>query len=572
VAAAGDVNGDGFGDVIVGAPGWGSSRGGVFADRGRALVFTGARGGPSNLPVWTVDGDRAYATLGSSVDGAGDVNGDGFADVIVGEYGFSAGGQPWRGRARVFPGSRSGPRTAQAWEFSGQAEEYLGEVVAGIGDVNGDGLGDVLIGGRVRTLVFHGRRGGLARLPSWVGPPNPLSVRGAGDVNGDGYDDVVFVGGPQTLLYMGSPAGLSREPAWAGRSALSAAGGGDVNGDGFGDLLLGPPDITSTTASLFLGSAEGLPLVAAWETPSSLQFSNFFGLSLSIAGDVNHDGFDDLLIATSTLVERDRPRGPAVILYLGGSGGPSRAIDWAGRVPGFGIERVVAMAGDVDGDAAADVLYGMPDLDGNAGRVSMFRLGAGYPVPAIAHEATQGVVTLGIPISLEARVSDITHSVSRVEIRYRLVEDVEPSAPIVMDQVSSGLYRGVIPAKFEGSGLVYSIRATDDYGLVGETVLVGIEFAYPGSAAAPFRVEVRPETPGRPGGIVFTLTRPGPARVRAFDARGRLVATLLDETSLSAGRHEAMFGGGGSRLPSGVYFYRVDTSDGSKTGRYLVFR
>ncbi len=568
VDGAGDVNGDGFGDVIIGAPGWGPD----FSDRGRAVVYVGSPAGLSATPDWSLEGTRDLAALGISVAGAGDVNGDGYGDVIVGEPGFSGGSRPYRGRAWILPGSRQGLRTQQAWTIAGDAaSEQLGESVAGAGDVNGDGLDDVLICSETRTIVVLGRTGGIdGRDPAWVGPPSWRPV-GAGDVNRDGYDDVVLPSGGQTLLYLGSPSGLGDAPVWRGPSALSAAGGGDVNGDGYSDLVLSSGFAVPGEAWVYLGTPQGFPLASSWtiRDPSFPRYG--FGLSLSIHGDVNRDGYDDILVSDETYYF-----GPSVFCYLGrGSGQPS-APDWAGR-EGLSpnIELSVALCGDVNGDGDSEVLAADPSGYTLGGSVRLFHLGRGFPGPRLEHELVN-LGTEGAPLVLEATVVDHTDYVSRVEIVHRSAFDEGYREPIVMDRVEGDFYRGTIPGQLVRGGLLYFIRAIDNYGIVMQTIPIDVDLIPASAAAKPsalsFRVRLGAGPWGNPDRILFSTTRAGPARVRLYDVQGRLVGSLLDAAGLAAGSHVVPLSGAGLRHASGIYFYRVDTIDGSRSGRLLLTR
>ncbi|HEY3352732.1 MAG TPA: integrin alpha, partial [Polyangia bacterium] len=136
VAAAGDVNGDGYADVIVSAPYFQPTAFG--ADRGRVYVFLGGPAGLAATPAWTVTGDQDYARFGLVVAGAGDVNGDGFDDVIIGAPFYDHGAAD-TGRATVYLGSAAGLGATPAWTIYGDAAGALLGAVAGAGDVNGDG-------------------------------------------------------------------------------------------------------------------------------------------------------------------------------------------------------------------------------------------------------------------------------------------------------------------------------------------------------------------------------------------------------------------------------------------------
>jgi MYXO-CTERM domain-containing protein len=136
VSSAGDVNNDGYGDVIVGS---------LYIDLlpGRACVYLGNASGLEAAPIWTTDGESANARFGSSVAGAGDVNGDGYGDVIVGA---ARGGASAQGRVYVYFGKASGVEAAPAWTVDGAVFYSLGDSVGGLGDINNDGRGDVFAG------------------------------------------------------------------------------------------------------------------------------------------------------------------------------------------------------------------------------------------------------------------------------------------------------------------------------------------------------------------------------------------------------------------------------------------
>ena len=174
VATAGDVNGDGFSDVIVGA--WKYDNGEL--NEGRASVFLGSSNGLGLAPGWMAESNQANANFGASVASAGDVNGDGFFDVIVGATGFAATANN-RGRAFLYLGSASGLAATPAWTADGGPASELGRSVATAGDVNGDGFSDVIVGAwqasngqasEGQAFVYHGSALGLASTPRRLGP------------------------------------------------------------------------------------------------------------------------------------------------------------------------------------------------------------------------------------------------------------------------------------------------------------------------------------------------------------------------------------------------------------------
>jgi hypothetical protein len=252
VAGAGDVNGDGYGDVIAGAENYGAGQ----SQEGAAFVFLGSAAGIANgnpgSAATQIEANQATALLGGSVPGRGDTNGDGYADVIVGARLYDA-GQADEGAAFVFLGSASGvadgnPVTAAAQLESDQGASQFGSSVSGAGDTNGDGYADVIVGAHQydagqtdegAAFVFRGSASGVAdggpataaaQLESNQGSARAgFRVAAAGDVNGDGYGDVIVSSycttpGPTTRAPCSSTTAALRGSATAARHRVRAPG------------------------------------------------------------------------------------------------------------------------------------------------------------------------------------------------------------------------------------------------------------------------------------------------------------------------------------------------------------
>ncbi len=209
-------------------------------NEGRAYLYRGSATGLAAAPVWTAEGNQEEAFYGRAVASAGDVNGDGYADVVVGAL-FYDNDQLDEGRAFVYHGSPLGLGIGAAWTAeSNQEFADYGHSVASAGDVNGDRYSDVIVGAILydngqfregRVFAYQGSAAGLLASPVWTAESNQgdadfgFSVASAGDVNGDGFADVVVgaqrydnvesVEGHTWLYYGNGGDGLDRIPRQA---------------------------------------------------------------------------------------------------------------------------------------------------------------------------------------------------------------------------------------------------------------------------------------------------------------------------------------------------------------------
>ena len=337
VSGAGDVNGDGNNDLLVGAAY--NMEGGAYA--GAAYLVLGPVSGDLDLSLADAKlvGEESFDFAGTSVSGAGDLNNDGNADLLVGAYHESEGGYG-AGAAYVVLGPVTGDldlSLADAKLVGEEGYDAAGGTVSGAGDVNGDGNDDVLVGASSYAEV--GTPYGAAYL--MLGPVTGTldlsladaklvgaevgdvagSVCRAGDVDGDGHVDLLvgapgndeggfnagaayFVLGPVTgtLDLSLADAKLVGEEDWE-YAGLSVSGAGDVDDDGHDDLLVGAPadpiyaPSSTGAAYLVLGSVSGtLDLSLADAKLIGEDAGDLAGFSVSGVGDVNVDGNDDLLI------------------------------------------------------------------------------------------------------------------------------------------------------------------------------------------------------------------------------------------------------------------------------------
>jgi MYXO-CTERM domain-containing protein len=384
----GDINQDGYTDLFVAAP---------------AAVRLGSPAGPGEPIRWAIDTEGWINAAAS----AGDVDGDGLQDVITGEGDYSSNTSD--GRVRIFRGSASTLPTAWRSIESGERQTsenpdvHFGFAVASAGDVNADGYADILYGAPFfdttpfspgldlgLARVHHGSSTGLS-APAWSVSGNQYGRMGwdvdsAGDVNDDGYSDVI-VTAPEdrtAAVYHGSASGLSTSPSTAlpREYYRTVAGAGDVNGDGFSDVVVGA-EYVAPAGGVFIhhGSANGVPV-----TPSESLYGTEFGQTgfgrwVDGGGDVNGDGYSDVLVGSrSNPVEALDDRAFA---FLGSPCGLSRDPLVIDLQPEDDVGVDVRYLDDLNGDGRSDFAV---FADGEA---NIF-FGAPRPTPECAPSGSGG--------------------------------------------------------------------------------------------------------------------------------------------------------------------------------------
>jgi hypothetical protein len=405
--ALGDYDGDALPDLAIGSPGW---RPGGNVPFGRAICHYGDPLGLRTSFTWSITGTQGSAFFSERMANAGDVNGDGADDLLVGAPKYSAGGMAFVGQVWLFLGQGPQPigcaNAAPPWRITGTPPEFdLGGELAGVGDVNGDGYEDFVVKVFETFPVVRLHRGGPMgpeRTSMWeVSGPRATPydfawiVAGAGDVNGDGYDDVLisengdfqfYTSSPTTFvpgyvrIYHGGPVLPDTTFDWEARLlspnpvdfGWAAAGIGDVNEDGIDDVAVGAPGHTPSTYGNdpfpaangavyvwygpLLGTAD--ETTADWIATSD-QADDRFGASLGRAGDVDGDGIDDLLVGAPV---RDGLFDHAGATYLWRGSAPSGL---AGGTPGTTGNAAWSATGQWDLAYFGALLAGNGDLDGD---------------------------------------------------------------------------------------------------------------------------------------------------------------------------------------------------------------
>lgn len=358
VSMASDVDGDGVNDILVGAPESGTGDGKVF-------LFSGYSGGL--LKKWVSDDFNSW--LGSSVSLGGDVDGDGMGDILIGQSNYD-GYYDQAGAVLLYSSALFGE--IRFWEGGGK-NYYLGYSVSLGGDIDGDGRADVLIGEsgynnkRGRARVYSGGAGSL--LYTFYGDPQDGAEFGASvafgpDADGDGKDDIL-IGQPfwgvtsirdngKAYLYSSADGSLIR--SWQSPTdedqlfGKSVSLGPDADGDGLADVLIGAPGKDNTVdGSVYLYSSATGNLIRGYHS-----FHEHFGESVSLGPDVDGDGLADILIGDTNVVDSD---GKAY-LYSSASGVYLKM--WSGVDCDFDFGKAVVLGGDINGDGYPDALIGAP--------------------------------------------------------------------------------------------------------------------------------------------------------------------------------------------------------------------
>ena len=368
VSSAGDINGDGFDDLIVGT--YKNDGGGNYA--GAAYVVFGAATGLTSVNLtdvaagtggFKITGETANDYAGKSVSSAGDVNGDGFDDLIVSGH-FNGAGNTYVGAAYVVFGATSGITAVNldtialgtgGFKITGEtSNDFAGESVASIGDVNGDGFDDIIVG-----AVGGDAGGGYAGAAYVV-------FGAAGGITAVDLDTIA----------LGTGGFKITGEALNDRAGLSVASAGDVNGDGFDDMLVGAAfndagGANAGAAYVVFGAASGITSVDLDNVAAGTGgfkiigevADDLAGLSVSSAGDVDGDGFDDLIVGASRNDAGDTYAGAAYVVF---------GADFTGQVDFLGTdgndsltgtganEILIGGRGDdtIDGAGGGDVIIG----------------------------------------------------------------------------------------------------------------------------------------------------------------------------------------------------------------------
>ena len=537
VAWLGDVDQDGFDDFIVGRPA-GDCVGGPCLS-GSAGVYSGLTGAVlHNLSMGVAnDGFGTTVAFGWSLAVLGDVDGDGGSDLII--------GAPWwndqAGAAYVMsPASGKLIRTLEGPSPGAR----LGEAVGGCGDVNGDGAADALVAVPNQNQIYgslkmlSGATGSTVfevdSLKYWISP----TVAGLPDINGDGVRDYALgapccdPNGAATVYSGASGDTIVRVEGYSADRFGASIGAGTLRDPSAPDLVVGAP-LEGRIGAIHLFSMNG-----ALESSLFGEAPGRFGAAIAVGGDANGDGRPDLVVGAPDVLHDNAFVGAAYVYAL--------------------VDRLPARA----------------SLEGEA---TMVHLGAGGPEVCFRLEPPDGHSADEVILR-----SVVVRPASSAGPDFREIRAIVESSGTVDDP--DHLFAAETRACFSRQDLQ---RLYPDLPAGTHHVLITLEGNLEDGSRvsaptiltldipAASKVAVAPNPMRSEGSLTFRTATTGGVRVDLFDARGRHVRELLARPNAAAGYHSIVLDGhdrSGHRLAAGVYFYKVDTPDGSTTGRVVLLK
>ncbi len=367
----------------------------------RAYGRAGTVVGATSSPTWEFVVGHRDTPVDSSYGRIKDFDGDGYDDLAVGAYGANySPTSEVRGAVYIYRGSPSGLSSVPL-ELPPSSVFEFGATALHAGDLNGDGLADLVVANANdlpllppygeasgSVCVFYGRRSGLSATPDLLLrlPSGSIGIGGMGfamavvhDINGDGFDDVAISDGWTAWLYLGGPSGIHTipdgsdpsppDPSVTGAPLVEDLGSvGDVNGDGYADVFTaqdnaGVDGATTGVGALYWGTNRDSPTTSPALIPPPRQVAGmnaFFGLASSSIGDYDHDGSGDFAVFGGGYVFLYRGSNAATFTPIQFIDGRSMSSFAHGAQTAFGS--TLGTPGDSDGNGLVDLLVGSNEI------------------------------------------------------------------------------------------------------------------------------------------------------------------------------------------------------------------
>lgn len=469
------------------------------------------------LPANGLNGSK----LGEEVAFVGDLNGDGYDDW--------AAGLPWaadyetgdnRGKVYLYfggPSLQSNQVPNIILSMNGQSYNF-GDDIFPAGDVNGDGYDDMIIRTSGSMLLYYG---GNPMDPTPDHTYNGYSTKGIGDINKDGFDDLAVSTSSDVEIFMGGIT-IKNEPDIVFTKKYGTAGGGDINKDGFSDILIGDPYFNLSTGRVFVYyggvQTDTIPDIILHGEHENDRFGN----TVSVVDDINKDGYNELLVSADTYHTTSIYSGKTFIYYGGNpidtiadlwiEGGGGRDGQSAGDVNKDGYNDLlvnqsiyfggspmnntadiisveyprVAVAGDINGDGYSDIIKGYPDdytVGEGSGRIDVF-YGAQQvkTTPDLTFYGAPGDEGFGTSVSAGGDVNndgynDFIISAPGSDTKFPGTVSVYFGGPVIKDQPDIQLpgKGGIIAGDINGDGTADMVVSNSTAGEVnvylGETTI-----------------------------------------------------------------------------------------------------
>jgi MYXO-CTERM domain-containing protein len=398
----GDVNFDGYDDALIGQIRYSNQQ----ENEGRALLFLGAASGLNSSSSWAVESNQAGARLGYSVTGVGSVDGDDYGDVVIGAFQWDEGSENG-GAVFLYKGTSTGLELNHSWKHAPSIYYgAFGASMSGGGDVNCDGVPDLAVGApdttttgdffpEGRVYVFYGSTTNLFSSPpaqidnsqeyAYFG--GSVSIEGNVDNDSNGCDDVV-IGAPnfdnganntgQVEVYLGTTGGVQGTPAWTLVETQAGAKFGtdvstvDVDNDGDADVVVSAERYNTSGGTnagklyAYYGGDSTQPAGPDW-TYEGTQAGARLGNTIIPLADINGDGFGDIVATAPIYTDKITEEG-AAFAFLGTSSGLTSDYHWmtaSGDSQSLYGLLTATTGGDINGDGLSDFVIGASQGDGD---------------------------------------------------------------------------------------------------------------------------------------------------------------------------------------------------------------